>query len=112
MARARRRRRGAGLADHPRGPPADRAREPGQHVRRRRDRPDARPEHPRDDRRGARGDAGRGPAHPRDPRADGIDDAAGPHALTREADGAMSYWEELERPAPDTVTVDGIELRS
>jgi hydrogenase maturation protease len=24
----------------------------------------------------------------------------------------MSYWEELERPAPDTVTVDGVELRS
>src|SRR3954470_24036735 len=24
----------------------------------------------------------------------------------------MSYWEELERPAPDAVTVDGVELRS
>jgi hydrogenase maturation protease len=24
----------------------------------------------------------------------------------------MSYWEELERPAPDTVTVDGVQLRS
>jgi len=23
----------------------------------------------------------------------------------------MSYWEELERPAPDSVTVDGVELR-
>ena len=23
----------------------------------------------------------------------------------------MSYWEQLERPAPDTVTVDGVELR-
>ena len=33
---------GARLADHPRGPPADRAREPGRPVRRRRDRPAAR----------------------------------------------------------------------
>ncbi len=50
-------RHAAVLADHPRGPPADRAREPGRPLRRRRDRPDARPQHPQPDRRGEGRDA-------------------------------------------------------
>ena len=49
------------LADHPRGPSADRAREPGRPVRRRRDRPAAGPQHPRADRRGEGRDARRDP---------------------------------------------------
>ena len=65
-----RRRRGrdrhaAVLADHPRGPPADRAREPGRPLRRRRDRPDARPQHPQPDRRGEGRDARVGSARAR-----------------------------------------------
>ena len=50
--RAGRARHDARLADHPRRLPADRAREPGRPLRRRRDRPAADPEHPRADRRG------------------------------------------------------------
>ena len=45
--RARRPHHDARLADHPRGPPADRPREPGRPLRRRRDRPAAGAQHPR-----------------------------------------------------------------
>ena len=59
----------ARLADHPRGPPADRAREPRRPVRRRRDRPAAGPEHPQPDRRREGRDARLRPARAGDPRA-------------------------------------------
>ena len=111
----RRTRHRARLADHPRGPPADRAREPGRPVRRRRDRPAADAQHPRADRRGEGRDA-RG-----DPRAREILERT--EALTREQllrlrpelPGAAAMtradWEELERAGAGRVAVGGVELR-
>ena len=105
------------LADHPRGPPADRAREPGRPVRRRRDRPAAVLNIL------SLTDEEKAEMRASDPRAREILERT--EALTPEAaacactarsassdDAAMSYWEELERPAPDAVTVDGVELRA
>ena len=61
------------------------------------------------------------PQHARDPGAHGVADTGGADATARHdprvrdeppgEQGPMSYWEQLERPAPDAVIVDGVELR-